>query len=90
LDDLLQFLPVDARLDLQPERQAGRFAVLRFSGGQNAKNESESLGRLQTWLERERLTARPGPVYGCCDPQWTPAFLRRNEVMLRTEEEKPK
>jgi len=23
-------------------------------------------------------------VYGYFDPPWTPAFLRRNEVMLRT------
>ena len=25
------------------------------------------------------------PIYGYFDPPWTPAFLRRNEVMLRTE-----
>jgi hypothetical protein len=25
------------------------------------------------------------PVYGYFDPPWTPAFLRRNEVMLQIE-----
>ena len=25
------------------------------------------------------------PIYGYFDPPWTPAFLRRNEVMLRTD-----
>ena len=41
--------------------------------------------RLQFRLEQERLKAVPGPVYGYFDPPWTPTFLRRNEVMLRTE-----
>ena len=71
------------------ELPSGRFAVLRFSGGRNAKKEAESLARLKSWLERERLPALSGPVYGYFDPPWTPAFLRRNEVMLRTEGEKP-
>ena len=79
--------PADGALTVR-ELPSGRFAVLRFSGGRNAKNESETLARLQSWLERERLTAVSGPVYGYFDPPWTPAFLRRNEVMLRTEGEK--
>jgi len=69
---------------------AGRFAVLRYSGGRNAKNDAESLVRLRSWLERERLTALSGPVYGYFDPPWTPGFLRRNEVMLRMAGETPK
>jgi hypothetical protein len=70
------------------ELPAGRFAVLRFSGSQNAEHEAAALGRLRAWLELQRLTALPGPVYGYFDPPWTPAFLRRNEVMLRTGPEK--
>ena len=81
--------PADGALTVR-ELPAGRFAVLRYSGGRNTKNEAESLARLQSWLERERLPASSGPVYGYFDPPWTPAFLRRNEVMLRTEGEKPK
>jgi hypothetical protein len=71
------------------ELAAGRFAVLRYSGGRNAKNEAEALARLQGWLERERLPALAGPVFGYFDPPWTPSFLRRNEVMLRTQAETP-
>jgi hypothetical protein len=48
------------------------------------------LARLQGWLERERLPALAGPVFGYFDPPWTPGFLRRNEVMLRTQAETPK
>ena len=81
--------PADGALTVR-ELPSGRFAVLRFSGGRNAKKEAESLARLKSWLERERLPALSGPVYGYFDPPWTPAFLRRNEVMLRTEGEKPK
>ena len=67
------------------ELEAGRFAVLRFSGGRNARNEAETLGRLTKWMAAEGLGVLSPPVYGYFDPPWTPAFLRRNEVMLRTE-----
>jgi hypothetical protein len=80
--------PADGTLTMH-KLPAGRFAVLRFSGGQNAKNEAESLLRLQSWLEQERLPAPGRPVYAYFDPPWTPGFLRRNEVMLRTEGDKP-
>jgi DNA gyrase inhibitor GyrI len=65
--------------------EAGRFAVLRFSGGRNAKNESETLARLKAWMEVQGLKTDSVPVYGYFDPPWTPGFLRRNEVMLRTD-----
>jgi DNA gyrase inhibitor GyrI len=65
--------------------EAGRFAVLRFSGGRSAKNESETLARLKAWMEAQGLKTDSVPVYGYFDPPWTPGFLRRNEVMLRTD-----
>jgi hypothetical protein len=71
------------------ELPAGRFAVLRYSGGRNAKNEAESLAKLKAWMEAEKLSVLSPPVYGYFDPPWIPAFLRRNEVMLRTEASKP-
>jgi len=67
------------------ELAAGRFVVLRFSGARNANQEAESLARLKAWMEAERFGVLSSPVYGYFDPPWTPAFLRRNEVMLRTE-----
>jgi DNA gyrase inhibitor GyrI len=69
------------------ELPAGRFAVLRYSGGRNAKKEAAALSRLKAWMEAEKLSVLSPPVYGYFDPPWTPAFLRRNEVMLRTEGE---
>ena len=81
--------PADGAVTVR-ELPAGRFAVLRFSGGRNAKNEAESLAKLKVWMEAEKLSVLSPPVYGYFDPPWTPTFLRRNEVMLRTEGEKPK
>jgi len=63
---------------------SGRFAVLRFSGGRNTKNQTNQLERLKTWMKAQGLSSNALPVYGYFDPPWTPAFLRRNEVMLRT------
>lgn len=76
--------PSDSNLTVR-ELAAGRFAVYRYSGRRNLKNEAESLERLRAWMKAERLKELSPPVYGYFDPPWTPAFLRRNEVMLRTE-----
>ena len=76
--------PADGAVAVR-ELQGGRFAVLRFSGGRDAKREAEALARLQTWLAAQGLKASASPVYGYFDPPWTPSFLRRNEIMLRIE-----
>ena len=76
--------PTDGAVAVR-ELPAGRFAVLRFRGGQNAKNEAAALGKLNAWSAAEHLKTDSAPVFGYFDPPWTPTFLRRNEVMLRTE-----
>jgi len=65
--------------------EPGHFAVFRYSGGRNPKNEAAALARLQAWMTAEKLAARSEPVYGYFDPPWTLTFLRRNEVMLRID-----
>jgi hypothetical protein len=74
--------PTDGAVKVR-EQEAGRFAVLRYSGGRNARNEEESLSRLNNWMVEKGLSVLSPPVYAYFDPPWTPAFLRRNEVMLR-------
>lgn len=76
--------PADGTVQVR-ELPAGRFAVLRFSGGRNAKKEAEALERLKAWMLKGALGGASSPVYGYFDPPWTPSFLRRNEVMLRTD-----
>jgi hypothetical protein len=75
--------PKDEQLRVR-ESEGGRFAVLRYSGRRNADNEAESLQRLRAWMNTEGLKELSPPIYGYFDPPWTPAFLRRNEVMVRT------
>ena len=75
--------PKDEQLRVR-ELEAGRFAVLRYSGRRNADNEARSLERLRAWMKAEGLKELSPPIYGYFDPPWTPGFLRRNEVMLRT------
>lgn len=79
--------PADGSVTVR-ELAAGRFAVLRYSGGRNVQKEAESLARLKAWMETERLSVLSPPLFGYFDPPWTPAFLRRNEVILRTEQGK--
>jgi len=74
--------PATAQLQVR-EIAGGRFAVLRFSGGRNAGNETAALAKLEAWLAQQALKKIGGPIFGYFDPPWTPSFLRRNEVMLR-------
>ena len=76
--------PKDANVTVR-EVAAGRYAVLRYSGGRSAEKEANAERRLRSWMEAERLRAKAPPVFGYFDPPWTPAFLRRNEVMLLTD-----
>jgi DNA gyrase inhibitor GyrI len=74
--------PLDPSLSIK-KIPAGRFAVLRFSGGRSSTLETQSLSLLRTWIAKKGLTATGSAIYGYFDPPWTPGFLRRNEVMLR-------
>jgi hypothetical protein len=71
------------------ELSAGRFAVLRFSGGRSASKEAEALERLRVWMNHEGMKELSSAVYGYFDPPWTPSFLRRNEVMVRIDAPSP-
>jgi hypothetical protein len=80
--------PTDAMVTIR-QFEAGRFAVLRYSGRRTAEKEAEAERRLRSWMEAERVPAKPPPVFGYFDPPWIPAFLRRNEVMLLTASTTP-
>jgi DNA gyrase inhibitor GyrI len=74
--------PADSAVTVR-EVPGGKFAVLRFSGGRSPEHEAGQLARLQTWLAAQGLKTSGPAIYAYFDPPWTPAFLRRNEVMLR-------
>ena len=68
---------------------AGQFAVYRYSGGRNEKNEQEALGELRAWVGKKGLEVTGEPLFGYYDPPWIPPFMRRNEVMLRMAGSQP-
>jgi SOUL heme-binding protein len=65
------------------EIAGGKFAVFRYSGGRNEKNQTAALEKLSAWLAQEKLKTTGTPLYGYFDPPWIPTFFRHNEVMLR-------
>jgi DNA gyrase inhibitor GyrI len=65
--------PSDSSVTVR-ELPAGRFAVLRFSGGRHAKNDAESLERLQAWMKQEGLKELSPTIYGYFDPPWHRSF----------------
>ncbi|MEO9592293.1 SOUL family heme-binding protein [Rhodopirellula bahusiensis] len=75
------------------KRAGGRFAVIRFPGKLDKKLAKESEARLRAWMETKGLTAAvneddesnntSGVEAASYDPPFTPAALRRNEVLIR-------
>lgn len=57
--------------------------MFRFSGSRSAAKESQSIALLNAWIAKNDLVAVESQIFGYFDPPWTPAFLRRNEAMLR-------
>jgi len=74
--------PGDSQVRLS-KTEPGRYAVLRFAGRANEKNEQIAVEKLQTWLRDHKIEADGEPLFAFYDPPWTPSFLRRNEVMIR-------
>jgi len=65
--------------------EAARVAAFRFSGSRTAENEKTAIETLTRWLTVQKIVRQGDPVFAYYDPPWTPAFLRRNEVMFRIE-----
>jgi hypothetical protein len=75
------------------KRAGGRFAVIRFPGKLDKKLAKESEAKLRAWMETKGLTAAvsedtessqtSGVEAASYDPPFTPAPLRRNEVLIR-------
>ena len=66
---------------------AARYAVLRFSGGRTAKNEADATERVGEWLAAQKIAGKRDPIFAYYDPPWTPIFFRRNEVMIRIDQQ---
>jgi len=68
------------KLEVLPKHQK---IVLQFSGSFDTENIAESEARLRRYMSRKGVKFSEPPVYAGYNPPWTPAFMRRNEVMFR-------
>ncbi|WP_372897002.1 heme-binding protein, partial [Stieleria sp.] len=65
------------------ERKGGRFAVIRFSGRLDSKLAKEQESKLRGWMESRGLEGEDSAEAAGYDPPFTPAALRRNEILIR-------
>lgn len=70
------------------KRKGGKFAVLRFSGRLDTELAKKSEAELRAWMEAKGLVAddaaeSSGVETAGYDPPFTPAALRRNEILIR-------
>jgi DNA gyrase inhibitor GyrI len=63
-------------------RPAQRCATYRFTGERSAKSESEAKAKLEAWMKEKGLKAAGSVFFAYYDPPFTPANLRRNEVLI--------
>ncbi|MBC8357153.1 MAG: heme-binding protein [Planctomycetes bacterium] len=76
--------PVGGRVQIR-ERTGGRFAVIRFNGRLTSDSFTKAEGRLRNRMTSKELTGDANAESAGYDPPWTPAPLRRNEVLIRLQ-----
>ena len=65
------------------KRQAGRFAVYRYSGRWTTKKEAAARAKLMAWIGEEGLKVTGTVEKANYDPPFTLPAFRRNEVLVR-------
>ena len=68
------------------KRQAGRFAVYRYSGRWTEARDKEARQTLAKWIDEQNLTLMSVMEKASYDPPFTPPFMRRNEILVRIDE----
>lgn len=63
--------------------EAERMVAMRFHGDRSEKTEHAAIEKLNRWMSEQKITAEGEPIFAYYDPPWTPAFLRRNEVLVK-------
>ncbi|QEG00251.1 SOUL heme-binding protein [Stieleria maiorica] len=65
------------------KREGGRFAVIRFPGRLDTQLAKQQETKLRKWMEARGLSGAAKAEAAGYDPPFTPAPLRRNEVLIR-------
>lgn len=79
--------PADEAVTLE-QRPPARVAVYRYSGRTAAENEQRALRALREWMQARGMEAVGAAIFAYYDAPFLPSILRRNEVMLRLQQER--
>jgi len=63
-----------------------KMAAIRFSGFFNEKRISESIVKLENYVNQEKIDTEGEYIIAGYNPPWIPGFLSRNEVMIKIRE----
>jgi DNA gyrase inhibitor GyrI len=69
------------------KRKGGQFAVIRFSGRLDSRVAKAHEAKLREWMNARGLEGEANVEAAGYDPPFTPGPLRRNEVLIRLNEE---
>jgi DNA gyrase inhibitor GyrI len=76
--------PTDDKVKIEP-MEGGRFAAYRYSGYSTSEKIAEAKQKLAKWIESQEIKTKGEILSAGYDPPYTPASLRRNEVLIRIE-----
>ena len=62
-----------------------RTVVIRFSGFWTERNLRKNSGKLEAFIQSQRLKTMGDPIYAFYNPPWTLPFFRRNEVLYNLQ-----
>ncbi len=65
------------------QRKGGRFAVIRFSGRLDSELAKAQEAKLREWMDSRGFEGEDSAEAAGYDPPFTPAALRRNEILIR-------
>ncbi|MFG0261040.1 MAG: SOUL family heme-binding protein [Novipirellula sp. JB048] len=71
------------------KRKGGRFAVIRFPGKLDSELVKNQAAKLREWMAARGLEGEKAVETAGYDPPFTPAPLRRNEVLIRLKPSDP-
>ncbi len=74
--------PTDDKVKIEP-MAGGQFAVYRYSGYSSVEKTLEAKQKLTEWIKTKELKTTGEMLSAGYDPPYTPANMRRNEVLVR-------
>lgn len=75
--------PNNEKIVIKSEPEA-RYIAIKFSGLASKSNLSKNKEKLDNFINTKKVSTVGNYIYAFYDPPWTLPFLRRNEILLKT------